>query len=143
MLLMNIEDKIIVEFDPKTRVLHLSATEKLYCTAKNELNELCDYVRGIINENAGKDRIYMIVDLKKFNIDPKLADLYGEKISRIYQDYIYPGGLVRYGFGITRVAVKVGQAKHMDEDPHLFSTKEKAMVYIRSLINGNCKVTQN
>jgi hypothetical protein len=134
---------IIYEFDSETRILHLSAEERIVIKSEAKLTELCHRVREIIEQNAGGEPIYMVVDLKKFHIDPSLADSYGRKITGIYRDHIYPGGLVRYGLEITRVTIKVGQPRHMNEDPLLFVSKKDAMLYLNSLIANNRASAQN
>ncbi len=137
---MGQNNNMIIEFDPETRILHLSARERIDIREECELNGLCSQVNDLIENLVDSDRIYLIVDLGKLIIDPGLAHQYGVKISKIFEKYIYPNGLVRYGMQITRITIKVGQAESMKSIPLPFKTKDEAFNYIRNLIKQKEKV---
>ena len=127
-------EKIIGEFDSDKRIFHLSATEVLRVDTKEQLEELCSAVFVKLGKYMESGRCYMIVDLTKFIIEPKLADYYAEKIQTISQNCLYPNGLARYGYQITRATIRMGHKDKIDGDPNLFGTKQEAFDFINGLI---------
>ncbi|MEW5925138.1 MAG: hypothetical protein AB1746_14235 [Candidatus Zixiibacteriota bacterium] len=122
------------EFDSERKILHLTAREKLVVETRAELNELCAAVTTVIKHHSKGERIYMIVDLAKFVIEPYLNEDYAKKIKSIYENYLLTNGLLRYGLGITRVTIKLGHAGYLDSDPNLFKTKKEAFAHVDKLI---------
>lgn len=126
--------KIIGEFDENKRIFHLSATEVLRIESKQQLEELCSAVFSKLSKYVDSDRCYMIVDLSKFAIDPKLTDCYAEKIQTISENCLYFNGLARYGYQITRMTVRKGHETKISGDPNLFGNKQEAYEFINNLI---------
>ena len=125
---------IIAEFDNDKRILHLTATKVIQVKTKQQLVELCSAVKAKLEKYTDTGRCYMIVDLIKFIIEPKLSDCYAEKIQSIAQNCLYPNGLARYGYQITRIPIMMGHENKIMGDPNLFNTKEEAFEFIESLI---------
>lgn len=130
----NYGEKIICEFDTDKRIFHLSATEKLRIETVQQLEELCSAVSTKLRKYIEAGRCYMLVDLIKFIIEPKLADHYAEKMQVIVQNCLYPNGLARYGYQITRMTVQIGHQNKIDGDPNLFGNQQEALDFIDSLI---------
>lgn len=133
---MTIADDLITEFDPEKRILHLSAKRVLRITDEERLTALCGAVQDVL-ERCRPGRCYLIVDLAKFSIDPKLSALYTDKILAICETYLFPGGIARYGYQITRVTIKIGSRERPESDTHLFGSKAEAFAYIHRLIREN------
>jgi len=127
-------EKLIGEFDDEKRILHLSAKEVIHVDTKDQLEELCSAVFGKLEKHISTDRCYMIVDLSKFIIEPELADYYAEKIQTIAQNCLYPNGLARHGYQITRMTVRLGYKENIAGDPNLFDSKRSAYDFIDHLI---------
>ncbi len=133
---MTISDDLVTEFDSKTRILHLSAKCVLRISDEERLTALCAAVQDAL-ERRRPGRCYLIVDLTKFSIDPKLSALYAEKILAICERYLFPGGIARYGYQITRVTIKISAKERPELDTGLFSSKAKAFAHIHGLIKEN------
>lgn len=127
-------EKLIGDFDDDRRIFHLSAREVIHVDTKEQLEELCSAVFGKLEKHISTDRCYMIVDLAKFIIEPELADYYAEKIQTIAQNCLYPNGLARYGYQITRMTVRLGYKENVAGDPNLFGSKRSAYEFIDRLI---------
>ncbi len=127
-------DIIIGEFDNDKRIFHLTATEVIRVELKEQLEELCSAVFAKLGKYIETGRCYMIVDLTKFIIEPKLSNCYAEKIQTIAQNCLFPNGLARYGYQITRMTVRLGHESKIDGDPNLFHTKKEAFNFIENLI---------
>lgn len=134
---MSNENNVIVEFDQEKRILHLSAREPNHVCKENELNTLCSSVQEIIKSYCTDERCYMIVNLASFIIEPDLFKQYAEKISSIYEKYIFPNGLARYGYQVTRVTVRLAQMENESVEPLLFTSKDEAFKYVNRLIEQN------
>lgn len=81
----------------------------------------------------------MITDYSKIIIEPENIDEYAAEIKKIIDTYLYPEGLARYGFEITRVTARLGHATYLGGSPNLFNTREEADAYIRSLAEQHRK----
>jgi len=127
--------KILVEFAEEERIVHLSATEVLRINTEEKLNDLCGCVQERL-ESFGPEKVYMIVDLSKFSIEPNLAEVYGQKIAILSEHFLYPEGLARYGYQITRVTIMIADESDPGLGTGMFGTREEAFRYIRSLIKA-------
>jgi len=128
------DKEIIGEFDSQKRIFHLTAKNKIRVMDMEQLDELCMAVQTLLKKNAGSDRCYMIVDISKIIIDPSLAEPYGRKIRQIAQSCLYPDGLARYGFQITRLTVRLSDNENNNFHQNLFSTRKEAFDYINKII---------
>ncbi len=124
--------QMIIEFDKEYRILTISATEKIYSLDEKELCSFGDEVKTIIEKYASPEKCYLAVDLGKIVVDPKITSIYADQIKSLSEKYLYPNGLARYGFGITRLTAM--KASHeMNENPNLFRHKQDALTYLKSL----------
>ncbi len=136
--------KTLFDYDSEKRILHLSAEDLLSISTTDELNILCGAIQSFLDENAGGQPCYMIVDLTRIIIDPSLAPVYAEHLGQMIGKYVYADGFARYGFGITRVTAQVGYESIGEQtdsngcvcesEPNLFRTKEEAQTYIQSVL---------
>lgn len=124
------------DFDPIDRIVHLSASQILQVNDYSQLIELCQAVEDKLEE-FGPERMYMIVDLAKFSINPDLSEEYKTTIGLIGQKFLYPDGWVRYGYQITRVTIMLANDTEDTDHIGLFSTKKEAYQRIQELINQN------
>ncbi len=127
------KDMLITDFDKEHRILHLSATETVDVRTEDDLGELCEAVQEAI-QALGPERCYMIVDLSKIAIDPELAPAYGDKVEGMCEACLYPHGLARYGYRITRVTIRLSGRAIDASDETLFKTEDEARQYIHKQI---------
>ena len=130
---MPITDQLAVEFDETRRVIHIAATSPMQISAEEQLEILCETVQQLLTQH-GHERVYMIVDITNLGIDPHLNKSYGKSICKIAEQFLYPGGIARYGYQITRVTVELGLAADKEWLGHLFRTRDEAELYIDGLI---------
>lgn len=123
----------IIEFDAATNTLHLSATELMQVTTKEQLGALCNIVSEALREHTAGSRCFLLVDISKIAIEPELAEPYSEKIGTLCERYLLPDGLVRYGSEITRVTAQIGHEAFQLDTPNLFRTKIEALKYLGEL----------
>jgi hypothetical protein len=135
---MNLIDKYTVEFDPALRIVHLGASELMQFDAPEKLEPWFAALAKILDRFIADGRVYLIIDMGNILFDPSLADVYARHVRAILEKYIYPGGIARYGFQITRVTVRRGYSDHLKETPHIFNTRAEAEAYIKALIEKNC-----
>jgi hypothetical protein len=128
---------IILEYDSSKRVLHLSARSRVYIDSIEKLNNLCETVGAFLNKNVRDGKCFMVVELPKIAIDTKLVDEYSKHIKGMYEKYIYDGGLLRYGFEITRITAQIGHKKHLKGEPLLFRNQDEAFAYIDKILASN------
>ena len=140
-----IED-IITEFDTQRRIFHLTAKSPLNIRTNAELNELflkhqppyelCGMVKSLLTEHTADERCHMVVDVSKIVIDPMLVSEYMQKVKFLCDHYIYPDGLARYGYQITRITAMIGHQRYMQKEAPLFRNKMEAVKYIEELIEA-------
>jgi hypothetical protein len=130
--MLNIED-LVGEFDERHRIVHLTAKCPIHVTTLEQGKILSKAVNKILTQFLAGRRGYLITDYSKIIIEPEKIDEYAAEIKRIIDRYLYPGGLARYGFEITRVTARLGHAAYLGGSPNLFNTKSEAEHYIRSL----------
>jgi len=129
---MSYLDDLSLSFDPVTRIAELSALKVLSICSKKELNTLCSDTGVLLNRVVGDERCYLAVDIGKIVIDPGLADEYAQKVEELKSRFLFPGGLVRYGYEITRVTIKLVGLK-TGELPVLFNKRDDAIKYLTQL----------
>ena len=125
---------VIGEFDSARKTLHITAREKVTAKNSRELDELCNAVRTLLKQYSRDERIYMVVDLSKIIIEPHLSEEYAKKVKSLYENFLVPGGLLRYGLQITRITIKLGHDTSLNSDTSLFRSKEAAFAHIDKLI---------
>ncbi len=127
-------NELLISFDPETRIIHFTAKKQINVKTSEELSALCRGAKEFFDQHLSSERGYFITDLTKLIIEPELHHLYAIKIKEIVDTYLYPGGIARYGLGITRVVAIAGHASLIDGDPNLFNSKKEAYKYIHDLI---------
>lgn len=137
---MAIRDKISVDFDADRRIASFSTSERLHFSTSEQLQELYQATSAILDEIAGEEPCYVMVDLAKFVIEPALFGDYARLSAKIKEKYLYPDGMVGYGFEITRITVKLSYSGSF-ERPKLFSTRAEAEKYLESLISQRLQKT--
>jgi hypothetical protein len=131
---MDITKHLHFEFDQENRILYLSGNEFTGITTEERLTAVMEAIRAEMKRHSTSSRMYMIIDVKNLVIPPELSHSYGQLAADIYTEYAFPEGVARFGHQLTRVAVRRGYMDYMEDDPHIFSTREEAELYIRSLI---------
>ncbi len=129
-------DNLIIDFDGAKRILHLSAKTPVPVRTESELDLMCGTVYNILDKLCESDRVYMIVDIGKIIIDPKLAEKYAAKIQTLKEKFIYRGGMARYGMNMTRVTIMIGYKMHLLDEQNIFLSYDAARRYIDSLATG-------
>jgi hypothetical protein len=130
--MINIED-LVGEFDEQYRIVHLTARRPIHVTTLAQGRMLSKAVNAILTEFLADRRGYMITDYSKIIIEPEKIDEYAAEMRQIIDRYLYPEGLARYGFEITRVTARLGHAAYLGGSPNLFNTKREAETYIHTL----------
>jgi hypothetical protein len=128
---------LIGEFDKQNRILHLTASAPIRCKTREQGYALAAAVKSILNQNLSGKLGYMITDYSKIIIEPKHIDEYAAALKELMNTYLYPGGLARYGFDISRVTAQIGHRIYLGGSANLFNTKEEAFEYIHDLIARN------
>lgn len=124
---------LITEFDEEYRIMHLSASKPIEVKTKQELKMLCQEVGMRLQNYADGKRCFMVVDLGAIIIEPDLAESYSQKVQAMTDNFLYPSGLIRYGYQMTRVTAKIGYQTGKLKNLLLFPTKFEAYDYIKKL----------
>lgn len=124
--------ELSLEYDPGTRIAELSAKKVLEINTADKLETLCNETGKLLFEATKGERCYMAVDISKIAIEPGLSLEYSKKIKFLRENFLYPDGLVRYGFEITRITIKLAGLKS-GELPILFNKREEAIIYLQEL----------
>jgi len=127
-------DYLVADFDEEKRILHLSCRNKTHPTTKEHLRIKFDAFRELLAKYTATGRIYLIIDMSNFILEPELIKLYAREAKRIRDIYIMPNGIARYGFQITRITVRQSYTQYLGEDPNIFNSRQEAYSYIYSLI---------
>jgi hypothetical protein len=127
-------DYLVTEFDEKRRILHISYRRKIHPVTDAHVEMKFRALRRILDRLTRSGRVYLIIDMSNFILEPELKAFYGEQARRIRDLYIMPNGIARYGFQITRITVRRGYAEYLGEDPNIFNSREEAFAYIYALI---------
>jgi len=114
-------------------ILHVSTTREIHISNEERLEDLFVTVESKLDE-LDRDRFYVVVDLSGLVIDTNLAQAYGARAQKMAKGYLEPNGFARYGYQITRVTVMLASESSPDFEKNLFSTREEAFEYIRTLI---------
>ncbi len=129
---MSYSEEISLTFDPETRIAELSAKTVLTIDSTEKLDTLCNTICSLLTRESGGKRCYLAVDISQIVIDPGLADQYAGKIKAMKEEMLFPEGLVRYGFEITRVTIKLAEMKE-GKFPILFNKRDEALRYLEEL----------
>jgi len=129
---MSIEN-LIIGFDNEYRILHLSASPIIYVETKRELTKTRQVVGIQLDKYAARERCFMVENLSAMIIEPELVDYYSDKVQTLCDNFLYPGGLPRYDFQITRVTAQIEYDKGKLTVLLMFSNKQEAINYIYDL----------
>ena len=128
---------LVAEFDEKNLIVHITGINSLNCQTREQGIILGNKIEESIVSRLADRRGYLITDLSKIVIDPKLVTPYCEYINKFKKLYLQPGGIARYGFEITRITAKMGHKGSIAGPVNLFNTKEEAFEFIY------CQIEQN
>ena len=126
----------VYEFDAERRILHVTAEDPIPVRSVADVDEMFRLLRAKLDEVASEERCYILVNISAFLIDQSLAAVYAEHVAHIHERYAYPHGIVRYGFEMTRITVRMGYEHHLRQSPNLFASRREAMDYIEGLRTG-------
>jgi hypothetical protein len=129
---MSLQNKIIVEYDPERRIVHLTAAEDIHFSSREDLDELYTFASETLSRHTHESPVYVLVDLARFIIDPSLFEYYAEKSAIIKEKYVYPDGMAAYGFQITRVTVQLSYGDS-EKRPPLFKTRREAEEHLAGI----------
>lgn len=130
---MDISSLVVFNYDPETAIAELSSRETIRVETPEMLNMMCSYVNNLLDGLPGTGPYYLAVDVSKIAIDPGLTDKYQEKIIKIGEKFLYPNGLARYGYEITRVTIQLMNHKLGYQFGRLFYSRKDAMAYLECL----------
>lgn len=132
-----IPDFFDIEFDEAHRILHLAYRRTIHPTTTAHLEMKFDALRKVLDHYISSGRIYLIINMTNFILEPDLKAKYAELARGIRDKYIMPGGIARYGFQITRITVRQGYNTYLGESPNIFNSRGEAYTYIHALIDRN------
>ena len=138
---MLVLDHIVVEYEPEAEIVHLNPSNQLLINNRNDLETLCGHVRTFMAERCTSNRCYFMANISMITIDPAYMRAYGDHIKALLQTYIYPEGIARYGYNITRVTARGGSKGIQIEDPHFFGTEWEARDYLTRLRKYRLDIT--
>lgn len=135
----SIPDYFVTEFDEARRILHLAYKQTVHPTTPVHLEMKFTALRTVLDQCISTGRIYLIINMTNFILEPELKAKYAELVRGIRDTYIMPNGIARYGFQITRITVRQGYNTYLGENPNIFNSRGEAYAYIYSLISRHKK----
>ena len=127
-------DNLITEFDSRLRILHVAYRRRIHPTTKAHLDIVFDTFEKMLDPYFESGRLYLIIDMTNFIVEPNLKLEYVARARDLIEKYIYPDGIARYGFQITRITIRACYDQYMAANPNIFNSREEAYRYIYSLI---------
>ncbi len=121
-----------IEFDADTRIVSISASEKIFLLDDEDLTTYWEHMTAEISRVVGKERCFLLINLKKIIIDPKISSTYGKLARKFCQEYLYKNGVARYGFEVTRLTV-LRASLESESSPSLFNSMQEAIKFLNSL----------
>ena len=97
------------------------------------LDEILNRVKHDLVESSGDGRCYLMLDISRIVVEPKLAGRFFMRLRQLRDDYLYPDGLVRYGLQISGRLVRIDRSKPDMDYPALVRTSHEARKYIDRL----------
>lgn len=126
--------RMATEFDKENRILHVAYRAIVHPTSPEHLDIVFTAFKKMLDNYTATDRLYLIVNMTNFVIEPELKVAYAGHAREIYDKYIYPHGVARYGYQITRITVRSSHGAYLSEKPNIFNSRDEAEDYIYSLI---------
>lgn len=114
--------------------MYIASAIRIHLKTKKQIDNYFALNVKIMDQYIVDGRFYLIVDMSNLIIEPELTDIYAKHAGAICEKYIFPDGVARYGFEITRVTVRRGHEEYLNKDPNIFNSRQDAYVYINSLI---------
>lgn len=127
-------EELIVKFDPETRIVHLTARTSIRPADLNEGMVLARRIEAIMKRFLGDGRGYLLTDYSTIIIEPKEVEEYSRWMKAMMEKYLYPGGIARYGFEISRINAQLAHQEYLGGTPNLFESYEAALAYLKGLI---------
>lgn len=127
-------EQIAVDFDERYRILHVASRVIIHPTSPEHLGIVFAAFKKMLDKYTATGRIYLIIDMSNIVIEPELRAAYSDYARDIYQKYVYPQGVARYGYQITRITVRSGHGTYLQENPNIFNSRDEAESYIHSMI---------
>jgi len=124
---------LIIEFDTHPQIAHLTGSEKVSIETEQD----ADILYNMIFEKLKKYHIqpvYFVTDLSKIRLDPILTEFCIEKSREFFSTHIYPGGIARYGYELSRVALLRAHRDFQQPEPNIFNSRFEAFAYIYGMI---------
>jgi hypothetical protein len=128
-----------IGFDESRRILHLAHKRTLHPTTPAHLETIFQALRRELDQYISAGRIYLIINMTNFILEPDMKTRYAELARGIRDIYIMPNGIARYGFQITRITVRQSYDRYLCESPNIFNSRGEAFAYINSLIDRHKK----
>ena len=128
---------LIAEFDEDKRILHLTGHNQIRITTSEEIKKAFGVAEELLIKYTSEERCYLIIDLGKIIISPNLISEYVELSRPFLEKYLYPKGVARYGYQVTRLTVRLSHEKFPEIEPNMFASKVEASEYIHTLIEKN------
>lgn len=125
----------VTEFDEARRILHMAYKRTIHPTTPAHLEMKFKIFREMLDQYIPTGKIYLIIDMTNFILEPDLKTKYAELARLIRDEYIMPNGIARYGFQITRITVRQSYNIYLSENPNIFNSCQEAYAYIYSLID--------
>ena len=138
---MLVLDHVCIEYEPDSEIVHLKPNGPIQVSSRDDLETLCSRVRRFMAEHCTNGRCYFMVNITPITIDPAFFRAYGEHIKALLQTYIYPEGIARYGYNITRVTARGGSRGIQTGEPHFFGTEWEAREYLTRLRKYRLDIT--
>lgn len=132
-------DFYVTDFDESRRILHFAYKRTLHPTTPAHLETIFEVMRRELDRYISHGRVYLIIDMTNFILEPDMKARYAELARSIRDTYIMPGGIARYGFQITRITVRQSYDKYLSESPNIFNSRGEAYAYIHALIDRHQK----
>ena len=127
-------EQIAVDFDERHRILHVASRVIIHPASPEHLDIVFAAFKRMLDKFTAAGRVYLIIDMSNIIIEPELRALYSDHVRDIYQKYVYPHGVARYGYQITRITVRSGHGTYLKENPNIFNSRDEAEKYIHSII---------
>ncbi|MFQ5498956.1 MAG: hypothetical protein ACE5FH_04730, partial [Candidatus Zixiibacteriota bacterium] len=83
----------------------MSADPQLHLISIDQLHPFKRDNHTLLQRFCNNDRIYLVVDIGHIIVEPSLLQEYQQMAKELFSQYIYPDGVARYGFEITRITV--------------------------------------
>ncbi len=126
-------ENLVLEYDHDTNILTITGLDKVHIVTSDQLEALYDMIEYCLETQCAEKRGYALVDMSKLTIDYELVEDYAIHHQSSFYRWVYPEGIARYGYAITRLTIADGYRRVGEETPHFFPTRDEAVAYLRDL----------